>query len=105
MKIVTIADSDTVVGLRFAGVRDSYPVETLEEAREALHKAFQDESVGLIILTEKLGDQMRGMSTDYTSQHTFPVVVEIPDKHGTEKGRRDPLKDIIRRAGGIELKF
>jgi len=105
LKIVAIADSDTVVGLRFAGVKDSYPVETSEEAREALHKVFQDESVGLIILTEKLGDQLRGIIADYTSQHTFPVVVEIPDKRGTEKGRRDPLRDIIRRAVGIDLKF
>lgn len=105
MKIVAIADSDTVIGLRFAGVKDSYIVETLEEAKEALHKAFQDESVGLIILTERLGDQLREAINDYTSQRTFPVVVEIPDKHGTEKGRRDPIKDIIRRAVGIELKL
>jgi V/A-type H+/Na+-transporting ATPase subunit F len=105
LKIVAIADSDTVVGLRFAGVKDSYIAETPEEAKEALHKAFQDESVGLIIITEKLSDQLREMITDYTSQHTFPVLVEIPDKHGTEKGRHDPLRDIIRRAVGIELKF
>jgi len=105
LKIVAIADSDTVIGLRFAGVKDSFPVETPEEAKEALHKVFQDESVGLVILTEKLADQLRGMIMEYISQHTFPVVVEIPDKHGTEKGRRDPLRDIIRRAVGIELKF
>jgi len=105
LKIVGIGDLDTVVGLRFAGVKDSFPVETTEEAKEALHKVFQDESVGLIILTEKLGDQLRGMIMDYTAQHTFPVVVEIPDKRGTEKGRRDPIGDIIRRAVGIELKF
>ena len=105
MKIVAIADSDTVIGLRFAGVKDSYPVETPEEAKEALRKTFQDESVGLIILTEKLGDQLRDIIVDYTSQHTFPVVIEVPDKRGTEKGRRDPLKDMIRRAVGIELKF
>lgn len=105
MKIVAIADTDTVVGLRFAGVKDSYIVETPEEAKEALHKVFQDESVGLIILTERVSDQLRETITDYTSQHTFPVVVEIPDKHGTEKGRRDPIRDIIRRAVGIELKF
>jgi V/A-type H+-transporting ATPase subunit F len=105
MKIAAIADTDTVIGLRLAGVKDSYSVETPEQAEQALRKVSQDQNVGLIILTEKLADKIRQTITEFTSQRTVPVVVEIPDKRGAEAGRRDPLMDMIRRAVGIELKF
>jgi V/A-type H+-transporting ATPase subunit F len=105
MKIAAIADSDSVIGLRLAGVKDSYPVETADQAEEALRRLSQDESIGLIIFSEKVADKIRQTITDFTSQRTVPVVVEIPDKRGVEPGRRDPLMDMIRRAVGIELKF
>ncbi|WXG45874.1 MAG: V-type ATP synthase subunit F [Candidatus Atabeyarchaeum deiterrae] len=104
MKVAAIADSDTIIGLRLAGVRDSYLVESPQQAEEMLRKVLQDQDVGLIILTEKIADKVRDMINDFTSQRTFPVIVEIPDKRGTEQGRRDPLKDIIRRAVGLEVK-
>ena len=105
MKIAAIADPDTVIGLKLAGVKDSYPVETADEAEQALRKVTQDQNVGLIIFTEKLADKIRKTIAEFTSQRTVPVVVEIPDKRGIEAGRRDPLMDMIRRAVGIELKF
>ena len=105
MKIAAIADPDTVIGLKLAGVKDSYPVETADEAEQALRKVTQDQNVGLIIFTEKLADKIRKTIAEFTSQRTVPVVVEIPDKRGIETGRRDPLMDMIRRAVGIELKF
>jgi V/A-type H+-transporting ATPase subunit F len=105
MKVAAIADSDTIIGLRLAGVKLSFPVETPEQAEEALGKVLQDQSVGLIIFTEKIADKMRGAITDVMSQRTVPIIVEIPDKHGAQLGRRDPLMDMIRRAVGIELKF
>ena len=104
MKVAAIADSDTIIGLRLAGVRDSYLVESPHQAEEMLRKVLQDQDVGLVILTEKIADKVRDMINDFTSQRTFPVIVEIPDKRGTEQGRRDPLKDIIRRAVGLEVK-
>ncbi len=105
MRVAAIADSDTIIGLRLAGVKLSFPVETPEQAQEALSKVLQDQSVGLIILTEKIADKMRDAVTDVMSQRTVPIIVEIPDKHGAQPGRRDPLMDMIRRAVGIELKF
>jgi V/A-type H+-transporting ATPase subunit F len=105
MKVAAIADSDTIIGLRLAGVRLSFPVETPEQAEEALSTVLQDQSVGLIIFTEKIADKMRGAIADVMSQRTVPIIVEIPDKRGAQPGRRDPLMDMIRRAVGIELKF
>jgi V/A-type H+-transporting ATPase subunit F len=105
MKVAAIADSDTIIGLRLAGVKLSFPVETPEQAEEALSRVLQDQSVGLIIFTEKIADKMRDAITDVMSQRTVPIIVEIPDKRGAQQGRRDPLMDMIRRAVGIELKF
>ena len=105
MKVAAIADSDTIIGLRLAGVKLSFPVETPEQAEEALSRVLQDQSVGLIIFTEKVADKMRDTITDVRSQRTVPIIVEIPDKRGAQLGRRDPLMDMIRRAVGIELKF
>jgi V/A-type H+-transporting ATPase subunit F len=105
MKIAAIADPDTIIGLRLAGVRDSYPVENAEQAEQALRKISQDQSIGLVIFAEKIADKIRRSITDFTSQRTVPVIVEVPDKRGAEPDRRDPLMDMIRRAVGIELKF
>jgi V/A-type H+-transporting ATPase subunit F len=105
MKVAAIADSDTIVGLRLAGVKLSYAVETPQQTEEALDKVLQDQTVGLIVFTEKIADRIRNTITNLTSQRTVPIIVEIPDKRGIQPGRRDPLMDMIRRAVGIELKF
>jgi V/A-type H+-transporting ATPase subunit F len=105
MKVAAIADSDTIVGLRLAGVKPSFAVETPQQAEEALDKVLQDQTVGLIVFTEKIADRIRDTITNLTSQRTVPIIVEIPDKRGIQPGRRDPLMDMIRRAVGIELKF
>jgi V/A-type H+-transporting ATPase subunit F len=105
MKVAAIADSDTIVGLRLAGVKLSYAVETPQQAEEALGKVVQDQTVGLIVFTERIADRIRDTITNFTTQRTVPIIVEIPDKRGAQPGRRDPLMDMIRRAVGIELKF
>lgn len=67
MKIAAIADPDTIIGLRLAGVRDSYPVENAEQAEQALRKISQDQSIGLVIFAEKIADKIRRSITDFTS--------------------------------------
>jgi V/A-type H+-transporting ATPase subunit F len=105
MKVAAIADSDTIVGLKLAGVKLSYVAETPQQAEEAFDKVLQDQNIGLIVFSEKIADKIRDAITNLTSQKTIPIVVEIPDKRGVQPGRRDPLMDMIRRAVGIELKF
>lgn len=105
MKVAAIADSDTIIGLKLAGVKLSYVAETPQQAEEAFGKVLQDQAVGLIVFTEKIADRIRDTIANFTSQKTVPIIVEIPDKRGVQPGRRDPLMDMIRRAVGIELKF
>ena len=55
MKMYLISDNvDTLTGMRLAGV-DGIVVHEREELRQAIEKAMNDKSVGVILLTEKFG--------------------------------------------------
>ncbi|MBQ4313107.1 MAG: V-type ATP synthase subunit F, partial [Clostridia bacterium] len=54
MKFFLISsNNDTTIGLRLAGI-DGVIVRDEEEARAALERAVADESVGVVLMTERL---------------------------------------------------
>ncbi len=105
MRISLVGDKDTVVGFQLAGIKDSHAVETPEEARAALLEIAKDKDAGLIIITERLADKLRSEIAAITEGKVTPLVVEIPDKSGPIEKRVDPIKELIRRAVGVEVKF
>lgn len=100
-----IGDKDTVIGFQLAGIKDTHAVETPEEAKEVLLNIGNDKDAGLIIITERLADKLRGEIMSVTEGKVTPIVVEIPDKAGPIEKRVDPIKELIRRAVGVEVKF
>ena len=55
MKMYLISDNvDTLTGMRLAGV-DGVVVHEKEEVRNALLQVMNDKTVGIVLLTEKLG--------------------------------------------------
>lgn len=99
MKIAAIGDEDTIVGLKFAGINGI--VAEGKEASEALKKMLDEEII--IIITEKVADEIRNEIDEIRVQRSFPIIVEIPDKKGTRK-RKDPIQKLIKRAVGVEIK-
>ena len=102
MKIFLISDNiDTLTGMRLAGV-EGVVVHEAEELREALQKAIKDKENGVILLTEKFGRDFPEIVTDIRINTTMPLIIEIPDRHGT--GRRpDFITSYVSEAIGLKL--
>lgn len=104
MKVSVIADSDTVTGMRLAGVKEVSEVDDPKEALVVLKKNIKDEDVGVVILSEKLAEAVRGELTAITEDLVMPIIVEIPDKKGPLETKIDPVKEMVRRAVGVDIK-
>lgn len=103
MKIVVVGDTDTAVGLKLAGISEAYVVNDKQEAESIIKKLSQTEDIGLIIITEKIANQVRDAIRKILEQD-LPILVEIPDKYGPVSGETDIIRDLIRKAVGIDLK-
>jgi len=101
MHFYVIGDESTVTGFGLAGVEGEV-VETTEEAREALKKAFATPDIGIIIVTEKLAAGMREEMEEYVFGRSFPLVIEIPDRTGPIEGRVS-IRQMVRSAVGVSV--
>ena len=99
MKIAVVGDLDMATGFRLAGLTDVYEVNSNDEALKALEELKDREDIGLIIISEKLGESIRDRLSKFNK-----FVVEVPDKNGPIVREHDPIKDLVRKAVGIELK-
>ena len=104
MEIGVVGDFATVTGFRLAGVKETYEVEEPGAAVESLKKLMR-EDIGLIIITERLADQIRDEIEVLTEGKAFPLIVEIQDKQGPIEGKVDPIMALIKKAVGVEIKF
>lgn len=102
MQIYLISDNiDTYTGMRLAGV-DGVVVHQREELREALQKAIANKEIGIILLTEKFGREFPEIIDDVKLHHKTPLIIEIPDRHGT--GRKpDFITSYVNEAIGLKL--
>jgi V/A-type H+-transporting ATPase subunit F len=101
MQFHVIGDESTVTGFGLAGVEGEV-VETADEAREALAKAFASPDVGIVIVTEKIASQIRAEMEAYVFGRTFPLIIEIPDRTGPMEGRVS-IRQLVRSAVGINV--
>lgn len=83
MKMYLISDNvDTLTGMRLAGV-DGVVVHEKDELRRTIESAMEDESVGIILLTERLGREFPELLDEIKLERSMPLLIEIPDRHGT----------------------
>lgn len=83
MKAYLISDNvDTQVGMRLAGV-NGVIVHSREEILSELKKVTSDKEVGIILITEKLAIMVREEINSLKIRMNIPLIVEIPDRHGT----------------------
>jgi len=101
-KVAVIGDEDTVVGFRLAGVLKAEVAVDGASARRALVEFSRDSDISLIIITERLAEQVRDVIEELSTR-PYPVIVEIPDKRGRLEGRVSPLRKLVKQAIGVEL--
>ena len=92
---------DTWTGMRLAGIEGAVVHEKQELQRE-LDKVLADREIGIVLLTEKFGREFPDLLNDARLNHKLPLVVEIPDRHGT--GRKpDFITSYVNEAIGLKL--
>ncbi len=102
MKVYLISDNiDTQMGMRIAGI-EGVVVHTEEEVSEALNHAMSDESVAVVLMTEKLVTLCHDKVYDMKLNRRRPLLVEIPDRHGTSNVI-DSIEKYVEDAIGIKL--
>lgn len=102
MKMFLISDNiDTYTGMRLAGV-EGVVVHEREELRRALEQAVENKENGIILLTEKFGKEFPDIIDDIRLNHRFPLLIEIPDRHGTGRAP-DFITSYVNEAIGLKL--
>jgi len=102
MKMFLISDNiDTKTGMRLAGI-EGIVVHEKDEVIVALEKAISDQSIGIILITEKLVDLIPERIAQLKISISRPLLVEIPDRHGSYKGG-DYITKYIREAIGLKI--
>lgn len=102
MKMYVIADNtDTLTGMHLAGIRGCV-VHEKEEFRDAFERALADETIGIILIMESFGKRFADVIGNLKGTLTLPLIVEIPDRHGTGRSP-DFITSYIDRAIGLKL--
>lgn len=102
MQLFLISDNvDTYTGMRLAGI-EGVVVHEREELKESLQTAISNKEIGIILLTEKFGREFPEIIDDVKLHHKTPLIIEIPDRHGT--GRKpDFITSYVNEAIGLKL--
>ncbi len=102
MKMYLISDnSDTRTGLRLVGV-DGAVVSTKAELKEQLDIVVSDKEIGIVLIMEKLAKQFPDIIKDIKTKQKLPLIVEIPDRHGTGRSP-DFITAYVREAIGVKI--
>lgn len=101
MEFYVIADENTVTGFKLVGL-DGEIVESADEAREALSKAFSSPDIGIIITTERIAASIRDEMEEFIFGYSFPLIIEIPDRAGPLEGRIS-IREMVRSAVGVKV--
>jgi len=105
MKFFLIADADTVLGFRYAGIAGR-AVRDAAEARAAFAEAVDRPDVGILMITEAMADLIRDEVNEIRFKIQRPTVVELPgpDWVGTRPTEeRKSLLEMVRGALGIRV--
>jgi V/A-type H+-transporting ATPase subunit F len=84
------------------GVNEWFTPTNPSETRDKLLEYFRDPHMGIIIITEPLAQQVEDTVTQLSSA-PIPVIMLIPDRSGSTGAYEAVLKEMIRRAVGIEI--
>ena len=102
MKAFLISDNhDTLVGMRLAGI-EGVVAHDRGEASEAMAAALKRRDVAILAVTEKISELLPETIQRLREQGELPIVIEIPDRHGTKRSP-DFLTGYVRDAIGVKM--
>lgn len=92
---------DTLVGMSLAGI-DGVLVHGKAATEDAIRKALDMSDVAILAITEKAADEAPELVQAHREHGDLPILVEIPDRHGTRRGS-DFLTKYVRDAIGVKM--
>ncbi|MFZ2539918.1 MAG: V-type ATP synthase subunit F [Oscillospiraceae bacterium] len=102
MKFYVLSDNiDTCMGMRLTGI-EGVVVHEAAEVELELKKAFSNNEIGIVLMTEKLIALCSEVVFNYKLHYKRPLIVEIPDRHATSQ-ISDSISRYIREAIGIKI--
>ncbi len=102
MKLYIISDNvDTMVGMRLAGI-EGCVVHEKNELIEKLDSVFMDKEIGIVLITELLFKKFPDIIYNIKLNKRYPLLVEIPDRHGSGKPENF-ITSYISEAIGLNL--
>jgi vacuolar-type H+-ATPase subunit F/Vma7 len=100
-KIIVLGDSTLVNGFRLAGVTEHYTLEGAE-AEQKLAELMGSSSAGVIIVTEKLMEEIDWRLKKKIEAAAKPIVVAVPSMSGP-MSQAESLRELVKRALGFDL--
>jgi len=96
-----IADEDTVLGFRLAGIAGQ-AVTTITETMAAIEEALVRPDCGIIIITQGIASGIHEKIETIRFERDRPLIVEIPGPEGELPGRKT-LRQFVQEAVGISV--
>ena len=100
-RIAVIGDWESVMGFRALGL-DTYPVTSVEEARERVRELAREDQCAVLYLTEQLARDMGDVLARYKDE-LRPAIILIPGREGSLGIGRDSIQRAIERAVGADI--
>ena len=101
-KIATVTDDITALGMRLSGIGEVTTIKDGESASSAISDYANDGSIAVIIITEVIAEENRLLINKITLR-PWPVIVEIPGPEGKLEKESSSIKELVKRALGIEM--
>lgn len=102
MKFFLLSDNiDTQMGMRLAGI-EGIVIHEREEVLRELEKAMHVEDIAVILMTTKLIQTCPDIISDLKLKQKKPLIVEIPDRHGSAK-IGETIDGYVSEAIGVKL--
>jgi len=102
MKVFILSDNThTLTGMRLSGV-EGIVVHEKEEILKELAEVKKRRDIGILLITELLAERVQLELNKMKLSRSLPIIVEIPDRHGS---RRSPdfLTKYIRESIGVKI--
>lgn len=104
MKLFYISDNvDTKIGMRLAGIEGKV-VHSKIELNDTLKKACNDDSIGIILISQKLATDFADVIYEAKQKQKIPLIVKIPDRHGNSK-ISETIEEYIQKSVGLKFWF
>jgi V/A-type H+-transporting ATPase subunit F len=102
MKFYLLSDNvDTQVGMRLAGIEGEV-IHEREDVLKSLEACIDDDSIGIVLITTKLVELAPDVISELKLNLTRPLIVEIPDRHGSSN-IGEAINKYVSEAIGVDM--